>query len=168
MITKVSTEILSNTCFNRPHRQPAEPVLLARRVAVLIAVVFLRAIGGFLAMGIIGLIGAIVLSVGRHGSSHSLGAADPLEAADRREACLPDAYFCKNPYRALGGNRQNRNGASRRGLPLYTPAMALFCRTRTTTRRFSACPCSVLALPTCSLSPIAPGASILVSGTFPC
>ena len=49
-----------------------------------------------------------------------------------------------------------------------TPEMALFCRTRTTTRRFSACPSCVFSLPTCSLSPIAPGASILVRGTWPC
>jgi predicted PurR-regulated permease PerM len=42
-----------------------KPVLLGRGVAVPIAVVFLGAIGGFLAVGIIGLfVGAIVLSVG--------------------------------------------------------------------------------------------------------
>jgi len=42
-----------------------KPVLLGRGVAVPIAVVFLGAIGGFVAMGIIGLfVGAIVLSVG--------------------------------------------------------------------------------------------------------
>jgi predicted PurR-regulated permease PerM len=42
-----------------------KPVLLGRGVAVPIAVVFLGAIGGFLAIGIIGLfVGAIVLSVG--------------------------------------------------------------------------------------------------------
>ena len=42
-----------------------KPLLLGRGVAVPIAVVFLGAIGGFIAMGIIGLfIGAIVLSVG--------------------------------------------------------------------------------------------------------
>ena len=42
-----------------------KPFLLGRGVAVPIAVVFLGAIGGFMAMGIIGLfVGAIVLSVG--------------------------------------------------------------------------------------------------------
>ena len=42
-----------------------KPLLLGRGVAVPIVVVFLGAIGGFIAMGIIGLfIGAIVLSVG--------------------------------------------------------------------------------------------------------
>jgi predicted PurR-regulated permease PerM len=42
-----------------------KPVLLGRGVAVPIAVIFLGAIGGFVAMGIIGLfVGAIVLSVG--------------------------------------------------------------------------------------------------------
>ena len=42
-----------------------KPILLGRGVAVPIAVVFLGAIGGFMAMGIIGLfVGAIVLSVG--------------------------------------------------------------------------------------------------------
>jgi len=42
-----------------------KPILLGRGVAVPIAVVFLGAIGGFAAIGIIGLfIGAIVLSVG--------------------------------------------------------------------------------------------------------
>ena len=42
-----------------------KPLLLGRGVAVPIVVVFLGAIGGFLAMGIIGLfVGAIVLSVG--------------------------------------------------------------------------------------------------------
>ena len=42
-----------------------KPMLLGRGVAVPIAVVFLGAIGGFMAMGIIGLfVGAIVLSVG--------------------------------------------------------------------------------------------------------
>jgi predicted PurR-regulated permease PerM len=42
-----------------------KPLLLGRGVAVPIAVVFLGAIGGFVAMGIIGLfVGAIVLSVG--------------------------------------------------------------------------------------------------------
>jgi predicted PurR-regulated permease PerM len=42
-----------------------KPLLLARGVAVPIAVVFLGAIGGFVAMGIIGLfVGAIVLAVG--------------------------------------------------------------------------------------------------------
>jgi len=42
-----------------------KPLLLGRGVAVPIAVVFVGAIGGFLAIGIIGLfIGAIVLSVG--------------------------------------------------------------------------------------------------------
>lgn len=42
-----------------------KPILLGRGVAVPIAVVFLGAIGGFVAMGIIGLfVGAIVLSVG--------------------------------------------------------------------------------------------------------
>src|SRR5271170_510390 len=42
-----------------------KPLLLGRGVAVPIAVVFLGAIGGFIAMGIIGLfVGAIVLSVG--------------------------------------------------------------------------------------------------------
>lgn len=42
-----------------------KPLLLARGVAVPIAVVFLGAIGGFMAMGLIGLfVGAIVLSVG--------------------------------------------------------------------------------------------------------
>jgi predicted PurR-regulated permease PerM len=42
-----------------------KPVLLGRGVAVPIAVVFLGAIGGFMAMGILGLfVGAIVLSVG--------------------------------------------------------------------------------------------------------
>jgi predicted PurR-regulated permease PerM len=42
-----------------------KPLLLGRGVAVPIVVVFLGAIGGFLALGIIGLfVGAIVLSVG--------------------------------------------------------------------------------------------------------
>jgi predicted PurR-regulated permease PerM len=42
-----------------------KPVLLGRGAAVPVAVVFLGAIGGFMAMGIIGLfIGSIVLSVG--------------------------------------------------------------------------------------------------------
>jgi predicted PurR-regulated permease PerM len=42
-----------------------KPLLLGRGVAVPVAVVFLGAIGGFLAMGVIGLfVGAIVLSVG--------------------------------------------------------------------------------------------------------
>ena len=42
-----------------------KPVLLGRGAAVPMAVVFLGAIGGFVAMGIIGLfVGAIVLSVG--------------------------------------------------------------------------------------------------------
>jgi predicted PurR-regulated permease PerM len=42
-----------------------KPLLLGRGAAVPIAVVFLGAIGGFVAMGIIGLfVGAIVLSVG--------------------------------------------------------------------------------------------------------
>jgi predicted PurR-regulated permease PerM len=42
-----------------------KPMLLGRGVAVPIAVVFLGAIGGFIAVGIIGLfLGAIVLSVG--------------------------------------------------------------------------------------------------------
>ena len=42
-----------------------KPMLLGRGVAVPVAVIFLGAIGGFVAMGIIGLfIGAIVLSVG--------------------------------------------------------------------------------------------------------
>lgn len=42
-----------------------KPILLGRGVAVPIAVIFLGAIGGFVAMGIIGLfVGAIVLSVG--------------------------------------------------------------------------------------------------------
>jgi predicted PurR-regulated permease PerM len=42
-----------------------KPLLLGRGVAVPIAVVFLGAIGGFVAMGLIGLfVGAIVLSVG--------------------------------------------------------------------------------------------------------
>ena len=42
-----------------------KPILLGRGVAVPIAVVFLGAIGGFVAMGIIGLfVGAIILSTG--------------------------------------------------------------------------------------------------------
>jgi len=42
-----------------------KPLLLGRAVAVPIVVVFLGAIGGFIALGIIGLfVGAIVLSVG--------------------------------------------------------------------------------------------------------
>jgi predicted PurR-regulated permease PerM len=42
-----------------------KPILLGRGVPVPIAVVFLGAIGGFVAMGIIGLfVGAIVVSVG--------------------------------------------------------------------------------------------------------
>jgi predicted PurR-regulated permease PerM len=42
-----------------------KPLLLGRGVAIPVAVVFLGAIGGFVAMGIIGLfVGAIVLSVG--------------------------------------------------------------------------------------------------------
>jgi predicted PurR-regulated permease PerM len=42
-----------------------KPILLGRGAAVPIAVVFLGAIGGFIALGIIGLfVGAIVLSVG--------------------------------------------------------------------------------------------------------
>jgi predicted PurR-regulated permease PerM len=42
-----------------------KPMLLGRGVAVPVAVIFLGAIGGFVAMGLIGLfIGAIVLSVG--------------------------------------------------------------------------------------------------------
>jgi hypothetical protein len=49
-----------------------------------------------------------------------------------------------------------------------TPAMALFCKTRTTTRRFAACSVSCSLVSTWWLSPMAAGASILVSGTFPC
>ena len=45
-------------------------------------------------------------------------------------------------------------------MSLYEPAIPLFCRTLTTTRRFWACPSAVLSLPTCRLSPMAPGASI--------
>jgi len=42
-----------------------KPLLLGRGVAVPIAVVFLGAIGGFVALGLVGLfLGAIVLSVG--------------------------------------------------------------------------------------------------------
>ena len=42
-----------------------KPLLLGRGVAVPVAVVFLGAIGGFVAMGVIGLfVGAIVLSIG--------------------------------------------------------------------------------------------------------
>jgi predicted PurR-regulated permease PerM len=42
-----------------------KPILLGRGVAVPIVVVFLGAIGGFVALGIIGLfVGAIALSVG--------------------------------------------------------------------------------------------------------
>jgi predicted PurR-regulated permease PerM len=42
-----------------------KPLLLGRGVAVPVVVVFLGAIGGFVAMGIIGLfVGAIVMSVG--------------------------------------------------------------------------------------------------------
>ena len=42
-----------------------KPLLLGRGVAVPIAVVFLGAIGGFIALGLIGLfVGAVVLSVG--------------------------------------------------------------------------------------------------------
>jgi predicted PurR-regulated permease PerM len=42
-----------------------KPLLLGRGVSVPVAVVFLGAIGGFMAMGVIGLfVGAIVLSVG--------------------------------------------------------------------------------------------------------
>ena len=42
-----------------------KPILLGRGAAVPIAVVFIGVIGGFMAMGIIGLfVGAIVLSVG--------------------------------------------------------------------------------------------------------
>jgi len=42
-----------------------KPLLLGRGVAVPMAVVFLGAIGGFVALGLIGLfVGAIVLSVG--------------------------------------------------------------------------------------------------------
>jgi hypothetical protein len=47
---------------------------------------------------------------------------------------------------------------------IYIPAIALFCKTRTTTRRFSACPSAVASLPTWRLSPIAAGAIILVRG----
>src|SRR5580704_14710530 len=50
----------------------------------------------------------------------------------------------------------------------YVPAIPLFCRTLTTTRRFWACPSAVLSLPTCRLSPIAPGASIRVREMWPC
>jgi hypothetical protein len=50
----------------------------------------------------------------------------------------------------------------------YIPAIPLFCRTRTTTRRFSACPFSVLSSLTWCVSPMAPGASILVRGMCPC
>src|SRR5580698_1157260 len=50
----------------------------------------------------------------------------------------------------------------------YVPAMPLFCSTRTTTRRFSAWPSAVLSLPTWRLSPMAPGASMLVIGMWPC
>jgi len=48
---------------------------------------------------------------------------------------------------------------------IYIPAIALFCKTRATTRRFSACPSAVVSLPTWRLSPIAAGAIILVRGT---
>ncbi len=42
-----------------------KPLLLGRGVAVPTAVIFLGAIGGFIAMGIVGLfVGAVVLSVG--------------------------------------------------------------------------------------------------------
>jgi predicted PurR-regulated permease PerM len=42
-----------------------KPLLLGRGVAVPIAVIFLGAIGGFLAVGIVGLfVGAVILSVG--------------------------------------------------------------------------------------------------------
>lgn len=50
----------------------------------------------------------------------------------------------------------------------YIPAIPLFCRTRTTTRRFSACPFSVLSSLIWCASPMAPGASILVRGMCPC
>src|SRR4029077_10121888 len=49
----------------------------------------------------------------------------------------------------------------------YVPAIALFCRIDTTTRRFSAWPSAVLSGATCWLVPIAPGASMLVRGIFP-
>ena len=55
-----------------------KPILLGRGVAVPIAVVFLGAIGGFVAMGIIGLfVGAIVLSVGYKLSLAWLGEIQP-------------------------------------------------------------------------------------------
>src|SRR5277367_3643271 len=53
-------------------------------------------------------------------------------------------------------------------LKLLHSGDGLVLERRTTTRRFPASPSGVLALPTCSLSPIAPGASILVSGALPC
>jgi hypothetical protein len=49
--------------------------------------------------------------------------------------------------------------------PSLIPAIALFCSTRTTTRRFCASPSTVLSVVTWRVSPIAPGASMLVRGT---
>src|SRR5271169_1634524 len=53
-------------------------------------------------------------------------------------------------------------------LKLYVPAIPLFCRILTTTRRFSACPSAVVSAATCLLVPIAPGASMFVNGIWPC
>ena len=62
-----------------------KPLLLGRGVAVPIAVIFLGAIGGFVAMGIIGLfVGAIVLSVGYKLSVAWLG--DSARTTARSEA----------------------------------------------------------------------------------
>ena len=46
--------------------------------------------------------------------------------------------------------------------------MPLFCRMRTTTRRFSAWPSAVLSESTWDEVPMAPGASMLVRGIPPC
>src|SRR5678815_3736063 len=50
----------------------------------------------------------------------------------------------------------------------HGPAIPLFCRIITTTRRFSACPSNVESGATSTLVPIAPGDKILVNGMLAC
>src|SRR5580692_3303849 len=57
--------------------------------------------------------------------------------------------------------------SNRRPRDFYVPAIPLFCKILTTTRRFSAWPSDVAFGATCSEVPIAPGARMFVSGIFP-
>ncbi|HMK28041.1 MAG TPA: AI-2E family transporter [Terriglobales bacterium] len=69
-----------------------KPLLLGRGVAVPIVVVFLGAIGGFVAMGIIGLfLGAIVLSVGYKVSLAWLQQASQVERPGQQISRQPEA-----------------------------------------------------------------------------